>query len=297
MGLRVGTATLRNRVAMLGLGGVAITVALVNPSGIAKYFELFTAIAAPIIAIHLDTVYVHKATKEGAVASILIVLAFAFYWQVLSGIDIATQNVAIPLAFVTLYGVSFVTKLTGPWWDEERRRRAADQAAAGDEDLKREVLNLMLAGRNTLADLTDSVEGLLASESRSFAVQSMSTSELARYLDHLVDQGLVRRSGQRGRDVVTYELTDAGADWLSQQGATPPDKLDANARLVLEAATDTESTHVVAISEKTGLSPGEIVPIFNQLTEANYASAHGILRYSVKPTERGRELIAEAQVA
>lgn len=300
MGFRGGTATLRNRLAMLGLGGVALVLSVVSPSGLGAFFVLFTAIAAPFIAIYLDTAYVHKATKEGAVASLLVVLGFAFYWQVIAGRDtfIGTHNIAIPLAFVTLYGVSFIAKLTGPWWSEENWSGAAtNQAAAGDEELKREVLGLLLAGRNTLADLTDSIEGLVGRGGRQFAVQSLSTSELASYLAHLVDQGLVRASGRLGRDVVTYELTDAGEDWLSKQEVAAPDTLDTNARLVLDAVVKKESAHVRAISEETGLSPGEVLPIFNQLSEVGYTNARGLLLYKIEPTDRGKQLVAEKPTA
>jgi DNA-binding MarR family transcriptional regulator len=95
---------------------------------------------------------------------------------------------------------------------------------------------------------------------------------------------------------VTYELTDAGAEWLPQrEEVTPPDNLDANARLVLEAAVDAEDVPVREISKKTGLSSSEVVPILNQLCEADHTQAYGVLLYRLKLTERGRELIDELQ--
>lgn len=296
LGFRGGTATLRNRAAMLGLGGIAIIVAVVSPAGIGAFFVLFTAIAAPIIAIHLDTAYIHKATKEGAVATLIVVLAFAFYWQVLAGRDgdIATQNIAIPLAFVVLYGVSFLARLTGPWWSEGERS-STDHAAVEDEDLKREVLGLVNAGRGTLADMADSLEGLLSSGRKSFTIGALSTSELARYLDHLVEQGLIQHAGRTGRDVVTYELKDTGRDWLSEHGSAEvsDDALDSNSRSVLESVVERGGANIGETSRDTSLSPGEVLPIFNQLTTDGYTTAKGLLLYKIEPTELGKEQTKE----
>lgn len=296
LGFRGGTATLRNRAAMLGLGGISIIVAVVSPAGIGAFFVLFTAIAAPIIAIHLDTAYIHKATKEGAVATLIVVLAFAFYWQVLAGRDgvIATQNLTIPLAFITLYGVSFLTKLTGPWWSEGQRS-TTDQTAIEDENLKREILGLVRSGRGTLSDMADSMEGLLVSGRKSFAIDSLSTSELARYLDHLVEQDLIQHTGRTGRDVVTYELTDAGKDWSSKQDAAEDsDKLDSNARSVLESVVDKGGANIGEVSQDTNLSSGEVLPIFNQLSKDGYTTAKGLLLYEVEPTDLGKEQVEQA---
>lgn len=296
LGLRGGNATLRNRLTMLCFGVFSVVVAVLSPPGIAAYLVLFTAIAVPILFIHLDTAYIHKATKEGAVASLLIAPAFAFYWQVLAGRDdfIGTQNIAIPLVIVTLYGVSFIVKrITGPWWREQRDlgSTAADKVAEEDENLKAEVLSLVSAGRSSLADLTDSLEGLLASEESSFEVQSMSSSELARYIDQLSEQGFVRAKGSMGRDLVTYELTDGGANWLSRKGIRVSGLLDKKAQLVLSATAKIGNADIKTISNETELSSNEILPIVNQLERRGYVAANGLLRYFVTPTEAGTTLL------
>ena len=295
--LNIRRAATASRIAMATIGAVAVIAAVSNPTGIGDFFILFTAIAAPILAIHLDNAYLRKGTKEGGLFCLITVVAFAIYWQVFTDnfTSVATVNIAIPLAFISLYVGSFLSKLTGPWWKEEGFARKTLESLETDKAFKYDVLSLIANGTTTLAELADAMDARMSVHAERYSVSTVSVPEMAAYLDELIEKGDVQRDSQSGRGLVTYGVTESAESWLEESGFTRQ-KMGDREQAVLETIVSAGEADVGKVtSSMDDMGPGEVVALFNQLNRRGYGEGRGLLRYRMKATSEGREALKDTK--
>lgn len=267
-------------------GLVCVGFAVVWPHGLGTLFAFGTALAAPLTIMFLDSWVIKKGNAVGAVSSVAITVILVFYWNVFTDMfsEVDTLYVAPPAALLVFYIASAVT---GGY-------RAPDPV---DEDelapLQVSVLRTLALGYSTLADVTDYLTGVTE-----LASERIDSASVYKSLEALKSGNLVSAESDRFAGQLRYRLTQTGQSMISGD-VSPIDTtaledhgVDAEALYILEAAVANPGRPLVNLVEGSEVSAKSVVSVAQRLVDSGLARPEGIIRYRLRPTDKGRSAVA-----
>jgi solute:Na+ symporter, SSS family len=266
---------LPGRIAVLGAGALTCLLAVFYPGGAAWLLAAAGAWFGTPAVVLLLSIYWRRITPAGGFWGILAGLTATLAWQLGPYWKSVAHMVCIATA-VTLSVSVLVSWLTQV--ELRRAKRSFERSA-----IHGQILDLLRRGRTTLDALIDGLE--------------MDGERVYCLLHELVDAGLIGKAGETGRAQLTFRLTAAGAAVL------PPLESEEAALIDAHGITPADYGILKALGENPRLKAGDAAlqgldrhglgQAVSHLIRCGYLETRGLFRRRVKPSHRGRRLLAD----
>lgn len=288
LGMRDSQRILRwARWATILYGAAAVIFAATWTAGLQALFGFGTAIGAPLFVFFLDSWLLKVGNGRGVVASVLASLFTVLVWEFLTDFSntVHTLWIVFPVAFITLMVVSLLFRTA------ETPREPEDLSS-----LHKRIIEGVAKEYTSAGDIVDYCA------TREAGIQ---LPVLLREIDYLIDQGYLRRQGERLTKQLYFELNPEGDRILAEVvGAETLQNmqnggLSSEATKILKVVQEKPGITTVDIHHRTGISVEVVGPTVNILSRKGLVKVHGLITPRVSPIEGAnqadREMKAEAR--
>jgi SSS family solute:Na+ symporter len=267
------------RWATIVYGALTVIFAIWWTEGLSALFGFGTAIGAPLFVFFLDSWLLKVGNGPGALASVVASLLTVLVWELLTDLSetVHTLWVVFPVSFITLIVVSLLFRMRAQPVESSPETRELSR-------VQKEVLEAIAKGYQSAADIVDFCG------TREAGIQ---LTPLLRDIDYLIEQGYLRRQGERLTKQLYFDITPEGNRILEEEAvdvvdveeiqATQTGDLSREASAVLEAVRDKPGTTTVEVAHTTGLSLEIVGPTVNVLKHKGLVRIHGLITPRVSP--------------
>jgi SSS family solute:Na+ symporter len=274
MGMRDSQQLLRwAKWATVLYGAAAVIFAATWTAGLEALFGFGTAIGAPLFVFFLDSWLLKVGNGRGVVASVLASLFTVFVWQFLTDLStiVDTLWIVFPVAFITLMVVSLLSRTS-------EMPHGAEEVTS----LHRKIIEGVAKGYSSAGDIVDYC---------ATRETGMQLPTLLREIDYLIDQGYLRRQGERLTKQLYFELNPEGEHILAEiigaeeRRAIQNGGLGSEASNILKAVQEKPGITTVDIHHKIGIAQEIVGPTVEILKRKSLVKVHGLITPRVSPTE------------
>ncbi|MDQ4000376.1 MAG: hypothetical protein M3283_05105, partial [Actinomycetota bacterium] len=280
LGMRDSQQLLRYaRWATLVYGALTVIFAVWWTEGLTVLFGFGTAIGAPLFVFFLDSWLLRVGNGPGALASVVASLLTVLVWELLTDLSTVVHTLAVvfPVSFITLVVVSLLFRTRAQPVESSPEARELSR-------VQKEVLEAVAKGYQSAADIVDFCG------TREAAIQ---LTPLLRDVDYLIEQGYLRRQGERLTKQLYFDITPEGKRFLEEEAADVVDveeieatqtrDLSREASAVLEAVKEKPGATTVEVAHRSGLSLEMVTPTVNVLENKGLVRIHGLITPRVSP--------------
>jgi len=247
--------------------------------GLSALFGFGTAIGAPLFVFFLDSWLLKVGNGPGALASVVASLLTVLVWELLTDLStvVHTLWVVFPVSFITLVLVSLLFRMRAQPVESSPEARELSR-------VQKEVLEAVAKGYQSAADIVDFC-GV-----REAAIQ---LTPLLHDIDYLIEQGYLRRQGERLTKQLYFDITPEGNRILEEEAVDVVDveeiqdaqtrDLSREASAVLEAVREKPGATTVEVAHRSGLSLEMVAPTVNVLKHKGLVRIHGLITPRVSP--------------
>jgi solute:Na+ symporter, SSS family len=121
-----------SRVTILVVGPLTVAAAIIYPGSLDAFIAFAFSFVVPLIILNFDSWLTRYGTKEATVVMFLAMIPTVTYWDLIgdgtvpalplldsvAGTTVDSLWVSLVISVVLFYGISFVVRVTGPWWSE-----------------------------------------------------------------------------------------------------------------------------------------------------------------------------------
>jgi SSS family solute:Na+ symporter len=260
-------------------GALTVIFAIWWTEGLTALFGFGTAIGAPLFVFFLDSWLLRVGNGPGALASVVASLLTVLVWELLTDLSTVVHTLAVvfPVSFITLVVVSLLFRTRAQPVESSPEARELSR-------VQKEVLEAVAKGYQSAADIVDFCG------TREAAIQ---LTPLLRDCDYLIEQGYLRRQGERLTKQLYFDITPEGKRFLEEEAADVVDveeieatqtrDLSREASTVLEAVKEKPGATTVEVAHRSGLSLEMVTPTVNVLENKGLVRIHGLITPRVSP--------------
>ena len=259
-------------------GALTVVFAVWWTEGLSALFGFGTAIGAPLFVFFLDSWLLKVGNGPGALASVVASLLTVLVWELLTDLStvVHTLWVVFPVSFITLVVVSLLFRTRAQPVESSPEARELSR-------VQKEVLEAVAKGYQSAADIVDFCG------TREAAIQ---LPVLMRDIDYLIEQGYLRRQGERLTKQLYFDITPEGNRILEEEAVDVEEiqaaqkdglSLSREASAVLEAVREEPGATTVEVAHTTGLSLEIVGPTVNVLKHKGLVRIHGLIAPRVSP--------------
>jgi SSS family solute:Na+ symporter len=261
-------------------GAATIVFAIWWTEGLGALFGFGTAIGAPLFVFFLDSWLLRVGNGPGALATVATSLLTVLVWELLTDLSetVHTLWVVFPVSLITLVLVSLLFR---------RRARPAVEGSPEAKELSRvqkQIMEAVAKGYQSAADIVDFCG------TREAGIQ---LPAILRDIDYLIEQGYLRRQGERFTKQLYFDITPEGNRILQEEAVDVVDveeiqdtrmrDLSREASAVLETVREKPGVTTPELAHRSGLSLEIVGPTVNVLKHKGLVRIHGLITPRVSP--------------
>jgi solute:Na+ symporter, SSS family len=260
-------------------GAATILFAIWWTEGLGALFGFGTAIGAPLFVFFLDSWLLRVGNGPGALATVATSLLTVLVWELLTDLSetVHTLWVVFPVSLITLVVVSLLFRMRAQPVESSPEARELSR-------VQKEVLEAVAKGYQSAADIVDFCG------TREAAIQ---LPALLRDIDYLIEQGYLRRQGERLTKQLYFDITPEGNRFLQEEAVDVVDveeikdaqtrDLSKEASTVLETVREKPGVTTPELAHRSGLSLEIVGPTVNLLKHKGLVRIHGLITPRVSP--------------
>lgn len=267
-------------------GALAVLFAATWTSGLAVLFGFGTAIGAPLFVFFLDSWLLKIGNGPGAIASAVASLLTVLIWDRLTNLSESVHAlwIVFPVSFIVLVVVSLIF----------RGRTGVSEESSWTGELssfQKKAIGSVAKGYSSAADIVDYCNA------RELGMQ---LPAILGEMDQLVEQGYLRRRGERMTSQLYFDLTPEGRDVLSDVIGSKENEslqtygLGLDAKTILDAARQDPGITSLALAQAAGISLEAVGPVINHLESKRLVRIHGLITPRVSPTQNADAAVTES---
>jgi SSS family solute:Na+ symporter len=261
-------------------GAATIVFAIWWTEGLGALFGFGTAIGAPLFVFFLDSWLLRVGNGPGALTTVVTSLLTVLVWELLTDLSetVHTLWVVFPVSLITLVLVSLLFR---------RRARPAVEGSPEAKELSRvqkQIMEAVAKGYQSAADIVDFCG------TREAGIQ---LPAILRDIDYLIEQGYLRRQGERFTKQLYFDITPEGNRILQEEAVDVVDveeiqdtrmrDLSREASAVLETVREKPGVTTPELAHRSGLSLEIVGPTVNVLKHKGLVRIHGLITPRVSP--------------